>query len=391
MENNASKNKPLGTSSVAYAKPVLIMGSGNIVGQMENEGPLAGSFDKVSDDKNDMFGEDSWEKAESQLQKQAVALTLQKTCAQADDVRYLFAGDLLGQNIASSFGIKDYHIPLFGLYGACSTCGESLVLGSMNIAAGYADRVIALTSSHFASAQKEFRFPLEYGSQRPLYASWTVTGSAAFLLQEGNANGKSTTGRQIKNVLESEHGCKVGITGVTVGKIEDFGIKDSFNMGCAMAPAAAWTISTHFKDFGRTPDDYDAIFTGDLGSVGQQALFNLLSQEDIDISENHYDCGMLIYDAKKQDVHAGGSGCGCSAVVLSAHILPKLAKKQWKRILFVPTGALLNKTSFNEGQNVPGIAHAVIITGCCSKCKGVSRTVVTNIQKFRKTVEISLQ
>ncbi len=222
----------------------------------------------------------------------------------------------------------------------------------MNIAAGYADRVIALTSSHFASAQKEFRFPLEYGSQRPLYASWTVTG---------NANGKSTTGRQIKNVLESEHGCKVGITGVTVGKIEDFGIKDSFNMGCAMAPAAAWTISTHLKDFGRTPDDYDAIFTGDLGSVGQQALFNLLSQEDIDISENHYDCGMLIYDAKKQDVHAGGSGCGCSAVVLSAHILPKLAKKQWKRILFVPTGALLNKTSFNEGQNVPGIAHAVVI------------------------------
>ena len=343
MENNASKNKPLGTSSVAYAKPVLIMGSGNIVGQMENEGPLAGSFDKVSDDKNDMFGEDSWEKAESQLQKQAVALTLQKTCAQADDVRYLFAGDLLGQNIASSFGIKDYHIPLFGLYGACSTCGESLVLGSMNIAAGYADRVIALTSSHFASAQKEFRFPLEYGSQRPLYASWTVTGSAAFLLQEGNANGKSTTGRQIKNVLESEHGCKVGITGVTVGKIEDFGIKDSFNMGCAMAPAAAWTISTHFKDFGRTPDDYDAIFTGDLGSVGQQALFNLLSQEDIDISENHYDCGMLIYDAKKQDVHAGGSGCGCSAVVLSAHILPKLAKKQWKRILFVPTGAQIGR------------------------------------------------
>ena len=199
MENNTPKNKPLGTSSVAYAKPVLIMGSGNIVGQMENEGPLAGSFDKVSDDKNDMFGEDSWEKAESQLQKQAVALTLQKTCAQADDVRYLFAGDLLGQNIASSFGIKDYHIPLFGLYGACSTCGESLVLGSMNIAAGYADRVIALTSSHFASAQKEFRFPLEYGSQRPLYASWTVTGSAAFLLQEGNANGKSTTGRQIKS------------------------------------------------------------------------------------------------------------------------------------------------------------------------------------------------
>lgn len=361
MENNSAKNKPLGVSSIAYANPVIIMGSGNIVGQMENEGPLAGSFDKVSDDKNNMFGEDSWEKAESELQKQAVALTLQKTCAETSDIRYLFAGDLLGQNIASSFGIKDYNIPLFGLFGACSTCGESLALGSMSIAAGYADRVITLTSSHFASAQKEFRFPLEYGNQRPLYASWTVTGSAAFLLQGVGADGKSQSGQQIKNVFASEHGIQIGITGVTIGKIEDFGIKDSFNMGCAMAPAASWTIATHLKDFGRTPKDYDAIFTGDLGSVGQQALFNLLSQENIDISENHYDCGMLIYDAKKQDVHAGGSGCGCSAVVLSAHILKKLAQKQWKRVLFVPTGALLNKTSFNEGQNVPGIAHAVVI------------------------------
>lgn len=355
MENKSVKNEQLGVSSIAYANPVIIMGSGNIVGQMENEGPLAGSFDKVSDDKNDMFGEETWEKAESALQKQAVALTLEKTGAQSNDIRYLFSGDLLGQNIASSFGIKDYNIPLFGLYGACSTCGESLMLGSMTIAAGYADRVIALTSSHFASAQKEFRFPLEYGSQRPLYASWTVTGSAAFMLQSVNAKGKA------KNVFEEEYGIKIGITGVTTGKIEDFGIKDSFNMGCAMAPAAAWTISTHLKDFGRAPKDYDAIFTGDLGSVGQQALFNLLSQENIDISGNHYDCGMLIYDAENQDVHAGGSGCGCSAVVLSAYILKKLAQKQWKRVLFVPTGALLNKTSFNEGQNVPGIAHAVVL------------------------------
>lgn len=361
MENNTAKNKPLGVSSIAYANPVIIMGSGSIVGRTENEGPLAGSFDKASDDKNDMFGEDSWEKAESGLQKQAVAITLQKTGAQANDIRYLFAGDLLGQNIASSFGIKDYNIPLFGLYGACSTCGEALALGSMCVAAGYADRVLALTSSHFASAQKEFRFPLEYGNQRPLYASWTVTGSAAFLLQGIDAEPNSTDGRQIKNMLELEYGSKVGITGVTIGKIEDFGIKDSFNMGCAMAPAAAWTIAAHFKDFGRTADDYDAIFTGDLGSVGQQALFNLLSQENIDISQKHQDCGMLIYDAKKQDVHAGGSGCGCSAVVLSAHILKTLARKQWKRVLFIPTGALLNKTSFNEGQNVPGIAHAVVI------------------------------
>lgn len=361
VENNTSKNKALGTSSIAYGQPVLIMGSGSVVGQMENEGPLSGSFDKVSDDKNDMFGEDSWEKAESALQKEAVALTLSKTCAQTADIRFLYAGDLLGQNIASSFGLVDYNIPLFGLYGACSTCGESLALGSMSVAAGYADRVISLTSSHFASAQKEFRYPLEYGGQRPLYASWTVTGSAAFLLQNVNAPGKSVSGQTVKNEYEGKYQYKVGITGVTAGKIEDFGIKDSFNMGCAMAPAAAWTIATNFKDFGRKAQDYDAIFTGDLGSVGQQALFSLLSDQNIDISDRHYDCGLIIYDTEKQDVHAGGSGCGCSAVVLSAHILPKLAKGEWKRVLFVPTGALLNKTSFNEGQNVPGIAHGIVI------------------------------
>lgn len=354
-------NQALGAASIRFGEPVIIMGSGSVVGQTENEGPLAGSFDKVSDDKNDMFGADSWEKAESALQKEAVSLTLSKTCAETGDVRFLYAGDLLGQDIASSFGLVDFNIPLFGLYGACSTCGEALSLGSMCIAAGYADRVVSLTSSHFASAQKEFRYPLEYGGQRPLYASWTVTGSAGFLLQGVHAPEKSVSGRTIKNVYESQYGRKVGVTGVTAGKIEDYGIKDSFNMGCAMAPAAAWTIKTHLKDFGRKPQDYDAIFTGDLGNVGQQALFELLSQENIDISDRHYDCGMIIYDAQKQDVHAGGSGCGCSAVVLSAHVLPKLAKGEWKRVLFIPTGALLNKTSFNEGQNVPGIAHAVVL------------------------------
>lgn len=361
MENSATKNRALGTSSIAYGSPVLIMGSGSVVGQMEDEGPLGGSFDKVSDDKNDMFGEDSWEKAESALQKEAVAVTLSKTCAEAGDIRFLFAGDLLGQNIASSFGLMDYNIPLFGLYGACSTCGESLSLGSMSVAAGYADRVMSLTSSHFASAQKEFRYPLEYGGQRPLYASWTVTGSAAFLLQSTSAAKKSVSGSTIKNNYETDYQKKVGITGVTVGRIEDYGIKDSFNMGCAMAPAAAWTIATNLKDFDRKPHEYDAIITGDLGSVGQQALFNLLAQEKIDIRDRHYDCGLIIYDTEKQDVHAGGSGCGCSAVVLSAHILPRLAKGEWRRVLFVPTGALLNKTSFNEGQNVPGIAHGVVI------------------------------
>lgn len=347
-------NQAIGRSSIAYGSPVIIKGSGSVVGQMEAEGPLGSLFDKIGQDKDDLFGADSWEKAESALQKEAVNITLQKTGLDAKDVRYLFAGDLLGQTIASSFGVMDFSIPFFGLYGACSTCGESLCLGSMAVAAGYAGTVMCLTSSHYASAQKEFRYPLEYGGQRPLYASWTVTGSAAFVLQPDRLPDGE---KEVKN----SYSRKIAITGITPGKIVDYGIRDSFNMGCAMAPAACDTIAANLRDFGRKAEDYDAIITGDLGSVGQEALFRLLREKNIEISDRHYDCGMLIYDSGKQDVHAGGSGCGCSATVLSAYLLQKIESHEWNRILFVPTGALLNKTSFNEGQNVPGIAHGVVI------------------------------
>ena len=350
------ENQAIGKQSIAYGSPVMIKGSGSIVGQNEGNGPLGQYFDKVGTDKNDMFGADSWEKAESALQQQAIAITLEKTGLDAKDVRYLFAGDLLGQSIASSFGVLDYQIPFFGLFGACSTCGESLCLGSMAVAAGYADTALCLTSSHFASAQKEFRFPLEYGGQRPLYASWTVTGSAGFILQPSSLSNKA-------KAAKDNYKRKIGITGITPGKIVDYGIKDSFNMGCAMAPAAADVIQTNFSDFGRTQNDYDAIITGDLGTVGKEALFTLLEQQKIDIADRYYDCGLLIYDTEKQDVHAGGSGCGCAATVLSAYLLKKIESGEWNRILFLPTGALLNKTSFNEGQNVPGIAHGVVIEG----------------------------
>ena len=262
----------------------------------------------------------------------------------------------MGQNIASSFGVMDFDIPLFGLYGACSTCGESLCLGSMTVAAGYAGTVMCLTSSHYASAQKEFRYPLEYGGQRPLYATWTVTGSAAFILQQDNLPSG-------EKEAVSGYSRKIGITGITPGRIMDYGIRDSFNMGCAMAPAACDTIAGNLRDFDRTVQDYDAIITGDLGNIGKEALFKLLEEQKIDISDRYYDCGMLMYDQDKQDVHAGGSGCGCSATVLSAYLLRKIEAGEWNRILFVPTGALLNKTSFNEGQNVPGIAHGVVIEG----------------------------
>ena len=259
-------------------------------------------------------------------------------------VRYLFGGDLLAQLIATSFGNGDTQIPLFGLYGACSTCGESLALAAMAIAGGYADYAAALTSSHFGSAEKEFRFPQGYGNQRPLSATWTVTGSGAFLL--------------------SAKGGHVKVTGVTPGKIVDMGIKDNMNMGACMAPAACDTIYQNFMDFNRQPHDYDKIITGDLGTVGQKIVIDLLREKGFDISQQHMDCGIEIYDAEKQDTHDGGSGCGCAAVVLAAMILPKLRKGTWKRVLFVPTGALLSKVSFNEGQTIPGIAHGIVLEHC---------------------------
>lgn len=291
-----------------------------------------------------MFGEDSWEKAESTLQKEAVQTALGKAGLRPFQIRYLFGGDLLGQLIATSFGVMDMNIPMFGLYGACSTCGESLALGAMTIGAGYADYVAAVTSSHFASAEKQFRFPLDYGNQRPLAATWTVTGSGAFILGEKGGHAR--------------------ITGITPGKVVDFGVKDSMNMGACMAPAACDTIYQNLMDFNCQPEDYDKIITGDLGSVGQTILIDLLKEKGFDISRVHMDCGIEIYDAEKQDTHAGGSGCGCAAVTLAAMILPKIEKGSWKRVLFVPTGALLSTVSFNEGQSVPGIAHGVVIEHC---------------------------
>lgn len=332
----------LGQQSVLLPIPVYIRNSASVVGKKEGEGPLGLLFDMIGED--DMFGAKTWEDAESSLQKDAVYLALGKAKLKAEDMKYIFAGDLLGQSIATSFGIMSYDIPLLGVYGACSTCGESISLGAMAVAGGFAENVICVTSSHFASAEKEFRFPLGYGSQRPLSASWTVTGSGAFVLS-------SKMGESPRAV----------ITGITTGKIVDYGLKDSMNMGACMAPAAASTIAQHFIDWNRQPEDYDKIITGDLGSVGQKVLIDLLRERGYDISEKSMDCGMEIYDAESQDTHAGGSGCGCSAVTLSAYILKNLEEKNWNRVLFVPTGALLSKTSFNEGQTVPGIAHGLVI------------------------------
>lgn len=329
----------MGKQSLLFEESPYIISSANIVGTKEGAGPLKDYFDVIGGD--DRFGQNTWEEAESTLQKEALTMAMGKAGKKAQDLRYLFAGDLLGQTIATSFGLMGFGIPLFGLYGACSTCGESMSLAAMCVAAGHADLVAAVTSSHFASAEKQFRFPLEYANQRPKSATWTVTGSGAFLIGKEKSN--------------------VRICGVTTGTIEDYGVKDSMNMGAAMAPAAHAVIRQHFEDFKRGPKDYDLIITGDLGTVGQEILIKLLNDEKYDISQNHRDCGIEIFDGKTQGTGAGGSGCGCSAVTLSAYYLKQLQEGSLKRILFVPTGALLSTVSFNEGMSVPGIAHAVVI------------------------------
>ena len=334
--------KKLGQQTVALSHPPSFLTCANVVGQLEGQGPLGKTFDLI--DSDDTFGESTWEKSESAMQKKALTLALDKLGQGASTLDWLFAGDLLNQCIGSGFAVRGQDIPFYGLYGACSTCGLSLTLASLAVSGSFADFAACVTSSHFASAEKEFRFPLGYGNQRPLSASWTVTGSGAFIL----ANAPSGHDRAM-------------ITGLTPGKIVDYGLRDSMNMGACMAPAAADTIRQHFEDFGTAPKDYDKIVTGDLGKVGQRVLLDLLQTSGIDLGERHIDCGIEIYDCKKQDTHAGGSGCGCSASVLSAFLLKQLSEKKWKRILFVPTGALLSKTSYNEGQSVPGIAHALLL------------------------------
>ncbi len=345
-------NKQVGVSSTQLARPVYIREWASAVGKKEGEGPLGQLFDFVGGD--DLLGNKTWEEAESAFQKKAVSLLFEKDEDACNKVRFVLAGDLLGQEIASSFGLKDFRYPMFGLYGACSTCGEALSLGSMLVDGGFAEQLVCVTSSHFASAEKEFRYPLDYGSQRPLCATWTVTGSGAYLLSHEPAEGLPR-----KGIIERVH--QVAITAVTTGKIMDYGIKDSMNMGACMAPAACDTIYRHLKDFDRTPDFFDKIITGDLGTVGQQILIDLLQQKGYDISNVHMDCGMEIFNGEEQGTNAGGSGCGCAASVLAAYFLPRLASGEWKRILFVPTGALLSKVSFNEGRSVPGIAHGVVI------------------------------
>ena len=346
-----------GAQSIVFTKAPYLLSAASVAGSKEAQGPLGKRFDLTNED--DLFGAETWEEAESNMQKEACVLALGKSHVDPKSVRYLFGGDLLRQGIATSMGVEDLQIPIFGLYGACSTSGEALALAAMSVAAGYGDYMLAVTSSHFGSAEKEFRFPLGYANQRPLSAHWTVTASGAFLV--GSHLNKIHSDKQHQRKSQFRH---IRIAGVTIGKIVDFGLKDSQNMGACMAPAATDTIYRNFQDLGRTQEDYDQIITGDLGYIGQSILFDLMKSRGYDIRKKHMDCGMTIFDQETQDTHAGGSGCGCAASTLASYILPKIENGEWKKILFVPTGALMSTVSFNEGASVPGIAHAIMIEHC---------------------------
>lgn len=331
--------KQQGIQSVKFEEPPIICAAASVVGQKEGDGTFGDVFDQIESDPK--VGGDTWEDAEGRLQERAAELAIQKAGCGKEAIRYIVAGDLLGQLMASSFGLAGFDKPLFGVYGACSTMGESIGIGSMLVEGGFADYVLAMTSSHFASAEKQFRFPLGYANQRPKASTWTVTGSGAVVICKGD---------QKQGMAK--------ITGITTGKIVDYGVKDTMNMGACMAPAAASVVAAHFKDFGTDPSEYDQIITGDLGMVGKDILIDILRSEGYDIADRYIDCGIEIYGRDAQ-AQAGGSGCGCSAVMLAGYVLKQLEIGEWKRVLFVPTGALLSVVSFNEGNSIPGIAHAV--------------------------------
>ncbi len=331
-------NKKLGAQTAAFSTPPVVIGHGNVVGKKEGEGPLSGCFDFVSQD--DYFGEKTWEKAECAMQEQALQNALKNAGKQGGDLDFLLAGDLLNQCISSSFAARSQKAPFLGLYGACSTMGESLLLAAMLVDAGYGRLAAAVTSSHFCTAERQYRTPVEYGGQRPPTAQWTVTGSGSVILADSGKGPK--------------------VTHATVGKIVDKGITDANNMGAAMAPAAYDTLRAHFEDTGRGPDYYDLIATGDLGKLGHEIVTDFFARDGVKMP-NYTDCGLLIYDLERQDVHCGGSGCGCAATVLTGHLLPALEKGHYKRILFCPTGALLSPTSTQQGESIPSICHAVAL------------------------------
>lgn len=333
-----AKQKRGKRSFVPQIQPIITAWA-SVAGKKEGEGPLASTFDVISNDT--YFGQKTWEQGEKRLQQLALETLVKKAGIQMSELDVVLSGDLLNQCIGSSFSLRNTNIPHLGLYGACSTMSESLLLAAMTVGGGYADKAVAMTSSHFASSERQYRFPLGYGGQRTPTAQWTVTGSgAALVCSEG-----------MGPMIES----------CTIGVVKDLGVTDANNMGAAMAPAAYDTIRTHLDDMGCSPDDFDLIVTGDLGHMGKEMLLELARRDGLSLGGKLTDCGTLVFDRNTQDVHAGGSGCGCSAITLCGDLLTKLCQGKLKRILFCGTGALLSPTSTQQGLPIPGVCHAVSI------------------------------
>ena len=328
-----------GRRSFGFSVPPVIGAWASGAGKKEAEGPLGSSFDVVSRDP--YWGQKTFEQAESHMQQTVLRRLLKKAELKAEDLNAVFSGDLLNQCVSSSFTLKNTGIPHLGLYGACSTMAEALVLASMAVGGGFLRNAAAMTSSHFCSSERQYRFPLGYGGQRTPTSQWTVTGAGAALLQREGTGPK--------------------ILGCTLGTVTDLGIKDQTNMGAAMAPAALSTLMAHFTDFKTSPDDYDLIVTGDLGQLGKDILLELASRQGLSLGGKLQDCGTMIFDNTRQDVGSGGSGCGCSAVTLCGFLLRELQEQRLHKILFCGTGALLSPLSSQQGLSIPGICHAVIL------------------------------
>ena len=326
-----------------YPQPPRIISYASTVGQKEGDGPMGSCFDCVEPDAH--FGQETWEQAESVMQRRTVQLALEKSGLRDSDLSCICAGDLMNQCIGSTYGMRPLEIPLLGIYGACSTMAEGLLTASFLAAGGVGEYTAAVTSSHFSTAERQFRFPLSYGGQRPPTAQWTCTGSGAVILQQpdGVPDG-------------------VCVTGACIGIMVDLGVTDANHMGAAMAPAAADTIVRYLKATQTAPEQYDAIVTGDLGIVGCELLCDLVMKQGFDITRNHKDCGAMLYDPETQDTHAGGSGCGCSASLLCGHFLPALQAGTMRQILFAATGALMSPTASQQGESIPGISHLVELT-----------------------------
>ncbi|MEW6573112.1 MAG: stage V sporulation protein AD [Bacillota bacterium] len=331
--------KKTGVQTVAFSNPPVVLSTATIAGAKEGQGPLAGTFDKVVEDP--YYGEESWEKAERRMLQEALEKALAKANIKPQDVDYLLAGDLLNQIISANFVARALAIPFIGLYGACSTIYEGLAVGAMLIDGGFAQYVLIGSSSHHSTAERQFRFPTEQGTQRPPVAQWTVTGAGGILLTA------SGTGPRV--------------THATIGRVIDLGSADPYNMGAAMAPAAANTITSHLRDTGRRVEDYDLFLTGDLGLYGKELLEKLMTEFGHDIAGKHDDCGLLIFDRERQDVHAGGSGCGCPAMVTCGYIMQQLREKKLNRVLGVGTGALLSPLTTQQGESIPAVGHAVVL------------------------------